>query len=122
MWGIETTELWEHGQKHYLKKRPREFEAVFLNLKAYIAQLNVAKNSKCVQARYVHPEKSGVVAIGERPGPPGLQATRIYTYPDDETKKLWLITIGNKQDQPKDVKISATFALSLLASKSKEAP
>jgi len=103
MWEIETTHRWEKDHKHYEKKRPDELAAVTNNLHRYLKILEVSKNSKCVQAGYLHPEPGGVVAIDQKAGGGNLQETRLYTYADDETRILYLLTIGDKAAQDSDI-------------------
>ena len=109
MWQIEPTTGWERDQKHYAKKRPNELAAVMRNLDRYIKLLNVSKNSKAVQAGYLHTEQSGVLAVDQRGGGGNLQETRLYTYADDETKTVYLIAIGDKDAQHADVEYSKEF-------------
>ncbi|PIW61358.1 MAG: hypothetical protein COW13_03365 [Candidatus Omnitrophica bacterium CG12_big_fil_rev_8_21_14_0_65_50_5] len=67
-----------------------------------------------VVAGYIHDEGKGIRAIDQRGGGKGkLQQTRLYVYPDIETKVLYLITIGDKQSQKDDIKQSADFVVGL---------
>ncbi|MEI7732235.1 MAG: hypothetical protein WCO56_21850 [Verrucomicrobiota bacterium] len=109
MWQIEPTTGWEKDQKHYAKKRPNELAAVIRNLGRYVALLNVSKNSKSVQAGYLHTEQSGVLAIDQKGGGGNLQETRLYTYAADETKTVYLIAIGDKSAQHDDVEYCKRF-------------
>lgn len=114
MWEAATTDAFERDQKHYRKKHPRELAAVLANLKRFIALLEVAPNAKAIiPTGYLHAEPAGVVAVDQRGGGAGLQETRLYTFPDDKTKTLWLITIGNKAEQPGDIQFCRKFVESL---------
>lgn len=113
MWQIEPTTGWEKDQKHYAKKRPNELAAVMRNLQRYIALLNVSKNSKAVQAGYLHTESNGVLAIDQKGGGGNLQETRLYTFADDEKKVVYLIAIGDKDAQHSDVEYCKNFVVSL---------
>ena len=113
MWQIEPTTGWEKDQKHYAKKRPNELAAVMRNLQRYIALLNVSKNSKAVQAGYLHPESNGVLAIDQKGGGGNIQETRLYTFADDEKKVVYLIAIGDKDAQHSDVEYCKQFVISL---------
>jgi hypothetical protein len=117
MWEILPSSQYEKDRKWYNKKRPNELAAVLNNLDRYMEQLNIAPNSRSVKAGYLHDEQRGVVALDQRPVP-HIQVTRLYTFADDDTRELHLITIGNKDTQPNDVKVSADFVDDLLASKS----
>lgn len=109
MWSIAPTTQWEKDRKFYDKKHSRELDAVLNNLNRYLPLLNCAPNAKSVVAGYLHPEPGGVVAIDQKAGGPNLQETRMYTYPDEAEKVLYLITIGNKNEQHDDIQFSKGF-------------
>lgn len=109
MWQIEPSSQWPRDLKHYEKKRPRELEAVLNNLQRYLDQLNVAVNSRVVQGGYLHREPNGVVAVDQKGGGAALQQTRLYTFADDKNKILHLISIGDKDNQPEDIKSASNF-------------
>ena len=113
MWQIEPTTGWERDHKHYAKKRPNELAAVLRNLDRYMKLLAVAKNSKAVQAGYLHPEPCGVLAVDQRGGGANLQETRLYTYADDDTRTVYLIAIGDKDAQHADVEYCKSFVKTL---------
>lgn len=97
----------------YEKKRPAELAAVLNNLKRYHSQLVKSKNALCVQAGYIHSEGKGVIALDESAGGGNLAATRLYIYSDEATRTVHLITIGNKDTQPKDIKMCHTYVEAL---------
>jgi hypothetical protein len=65
-------------------------------------------------AGYIHPEPHGVVAIDQKGGGGNLQETRLYVYPHEERNVLYIITIGNKDEQPADVQFCSEFVNSFL--------
>jgi hypothetical protein len=91
------------------KKRPDELAAVLRNLERYLMLLKVSKNSKCVQAGYLHHEPMGVIAIDQKGIGGNLQETRLYIYAAEETKTVHLITIGNKDEQHSDIEFCKEF-------------
>jgi hypothetical protein len=109
MWQVEITTQWQKDVRHYEKKHPGELAAVLRNLKRYVAQLESAPNPRGVQAGFLHGEAKGVVAIDQKGGGGNLQETRLYTYADGARKVLYLITVGNKNEQPADVEMSKNF-------------
>lgn len=113
MWKTEPTSQWVKDLKWYEKKRPDELAAVSCNLKRYLAQLNAAPNPRAFMAGYIHTEPHGVFALDQKGGKPNLQETRLYVYPDEASKVLYLITIGNKDEQPGDIHLSKNFVESL---------
>ncbi|MGA2869094.1 MAG: hypothetical protein ABSF34_08035 [Verrucomicrobiota bacterium] len=109
MWQIEATQQWERDRKWYEKKRPLELAAVLHNLKRYVLQLDSAPNPKAFTAGYMHHEPHGVVALDQKGGGPNLQETRLYVFPNEERKMLYIITIGNKDDQASDIQFCSEF-------------
>jgi hypothetical protein len=55
----------------------------------------------------------GVVAVDQKGGGPNLQETRLYTFADEVRNVLYLITIGNKSEQPSDIEFSKDFVKSI---------
>ncbi len=110
MWGIEPSTQYEKDLKWYEKKREQELIAVLTNLSRFLILLKVSKNSKCVEAGYLHKEPRGVIAVDQKGLRGNLRETRLYTLPIDETKTLHLITIGDKDTQHADIEYSKEFA------------
>ena len=110
MWSLEPSTQWEKDAKWYEKKRPDELAAVNRNLGRYLALLNVSKNSKCVEAGYLHKEPGGIIAVDQKGISGNLQETRLYTFAVDAAKTVHLITIGNKESQHSDVEYAKIFA------------
>lgn len=109
MWTVEISTQYLKEQKWYDRKRPDELAAVLRNLQRYLSLLNVSKNSKCVEAGYLHKEPSGVVAIDQKGFSANLQETRLYSFAIDAAKTVHLITIGNKDSQHSDIEYSKEF-------------
>jgi hypothetical protein len=109
MWEIEPSSQFEKDQKWYEKKRPNEVAAVMRNLERFLAILRISKNSKCVEAGYLHKEPGGVVAIDQRGFSGNLQETRLYTFARDDEKVVHLITIGSKDTQHSDIEYSKEY-------------
>ncbi len=109
MWRIEPTTGWEKDQKHYAKKHPNELAAVIANLERFFKLLNVSRNSKCVQAGYLHTESMGILAVDQKGHGSNLQETRLYFYADDPSKIVHLIAIGDKSTQHSDVEYCKSF-------------
>jgi len=55
----------------------------------------------------------GVVALDQKGGGGSLQETRMYIFADDETKKVYLITIGDKNEQHSDIEYCKNFVIGL---------
>lgn len=104
MWIYATSNDWERCLRWYGKKRPDELAAVLANLKRYETYLRASKNSKSVQAGFLHFEPMGCVAIDQKGvSKAKLQETRLYIFADDSTNTIHLITIGDKDAQQDDI-------------------
>ena len=68
MWELEPTTAWQKDQKYYAKKHPKELAAILNNLRRYLVLLAASKNSKAVQAGFLHHEPAGVVAVDQKGG------------------------------------------------------
>lgn len=105
MWTIEPTEKYKRDQRWYEKKRRRELEAVLDNLDSYVEALQLGTHPLQVKAGFIHPEPHGVVAIDQKGGRKSLAETRLYVYPDTNSKVLYLIALGDKNTQKADIKL-----------------
>jgi hypothetical protein len=122
MWTIEPSLQMEKDKHWYAKKRPDELAAVMRNLDRYLKLLEVSKNSKCVQAGYLHAETMGVMAIDQKGFSGNLQETRLYIYAVDATKTVHLITIGDKGDQHSDIEFCKEFVSSITTTPTESGP
>ncbi len=113
MWVAEPTTAFQKDLNFYTKRHPNELAAVLRNVDRYLSQLNCSANSKSVQGGYLHHEPMGVVAVDQKGGGPNLQETRLYTFADEVRNVLYLITIGNKSEQPSDIEFSKDFVKSI---------
>lgn len=99
MWTFASTPEYTRRHRRYIKDNPRELNAVLANLDTYFATLNVGTKPSQIKHGFIHPETCGVIAIDQRGGKGKLAQTRLYIYPDVDTKTLYLITLGDKRDQ-----------------------
>lgn len=112
-WRIEPTDTYERAHKYYEKKHPIELRAVLDNLDRYWVAIANGVHPQFVVAGYIHDEGKGVRALDQRGSKGKLKQTRLYVYPDVETKIIYLITIGDKHSQRQDIKQSTDFVVKL---------
>ncbi len=113
-WRIEPTDAYARAHKYYEKKQPAELIAVLDNLDRYFKAVSHGVHPQFVVAGYIHDEGKGVRALDQKGGGKGkLRQTRLYVYPDVDQKVLYLITIGDKNSQKDDIKLSADFVIKL---------
>jgi hypothetical protein len=104
MWTINPSELFQRRQKRWAKKHLRELSATLDNLDTYLEHLHAGEPPQLIQLGFIHHEPEGVKAIDQKGGGPNLAQTRLYTFPDENTHTLHLITIGDKHSQKADLK------------------
>lgn len=79
------------------------------NLKSLENILNYGKRINEIKFGWLHKETRGILAITEKGGHQEIKlskikAGRLYIYPDEEKKILYLLTIGDKNSQENDIK------------------
>ncbi|MEW5895638.1 MAG: hypothetical protein AB1650_07790 [Candidatus Omnitrophota bacterium] len=113
-WLMEPTDTYVRAYKWHEKKKPSELIAVLDNLDRYFKIISHGTHPQFVVLGCIHDEGKGIRAIDQKGGGKGkLRQTRLYVYPDIDQKILYLITIGDKNSQKDDVKLSADFVISL---------
>lgn len=109
MWSLEPLLQWRRDYSLFAKKFPNEAAAALANLDRFLGLLNVAPNSQSIKAGFLHTEGRGVLAIDQKGQGKNLRETRLYIYADDEEKVLYLIAIGNKRTQKKEIAVAHRF-------------
>ncbi|MBV8176472.1 MAG: hypothetical protein JO151_18175 [Verrucomicrobia bacterium] len=102
-WYQEPTDLFLRRKEEFQKKRPKQLEAVLRNLARYQQMLDEQPIARLIRANFIHPEKRGVVALTQQGFNPKQPATRLYVYPAQNSKTVYLITIGDKDTQSQDI-------------------
>ncbi len=104
-WNLQQIGKYIHDFREYEKKRPNELKSILRNLDRYFAALPKVVNTRQIRAGYIHVEPHGIVAIDQKGGGKKirLQETRLYLYPDAEKKTVYLMAIGNKKTQKRDI-------------------
>jgi len=114
MWVIKRTEEYINRSREYEKKHRRELAAVLNNLDIFLETLNNGVKPREAKFGFIHPEPIGVLAIDQKRGGPGLAETRLYVYPDETRKVLYLLTLGDKKTQSQDIKNCKGFVPQIL--------
>jgi hypothetical protein len=102
-WQQETTDLFLRRKEEFQKKRPMQLAAVLRNLGRYQQMLDEQPIARLISANFIHPEKRGLVALTQQGFKPKQPTTRLYLYPAQNSKTVYLITIGDKNTQPQDI-------------------
>ena len=110
-WALEDTDTYQRRCLEYMKKHQNEFVAVADNLDTYFKALNHLGHPLQVKAGFMHNEPDGIKAIDQKGGGQKikLQQTRLYIYPDVDTRTVYLLTIGDKGSQREDIRFCREY-------------
>lgn len=113
MWSLNPQHDYVSHLKKWQKKYKRELKAVHGHLDTFLKALQEGQNPKNTKFGFIHPEPEGVLAIDQRGAGPHTLETRLYIYPDEESKCLFVITIGDKDSQERDLATCRSFVREL---------
>ena len=117
MWKAQPEAEYERRAKKWPKKHQREFVAMHDNLDTFLGALNRGAKLGQFTFGFIHPEPRGVLAIDQKGGGAGLKESRLYTYPNDTSQIVHLITLGDKSTQKADIQYASEFVDDLLRGK-----
>lgn len=103
MWQIEPEHAPKGQMKKYQKKHEREFTSCFANLDRLLGLLNEDAPFGQIHVNYLRQEGDGIWRIGQT-GVAHARETRLYIYPDEATKTVYVLGIGDKDTQPGNLK------------------
>ncbi len=112
-WRTVPTDLYLRQHAFYEGKRPEPLRAVLRNLVRYIEMLEAQANLQLIHPNFAHNERHGVIALTQQGYKPKQPKTRLYIYPQQYSKRLYLITIGDAASQKGDIKDAHRFIESL---------
>lgn len=113
VWSIEESEQFVRDLKYYNKKKAAEVAALLENLSRFKRRLEDGENPSQITGGYMHKEPKGIRAISQQGKGNNLQESRLYIYACEKENVLYLITIGNKQSQPRDIAYAKKFVTGL---------
>jgi hypothetical protein len=111
-WSIEVSPFFKSKIKNYQKKHPKETQTILDNLDTYHKALISGTNPMQINPSWIHIEPKGIKAIAQR-GKRGAKESRLYIYPEMKNRILYLITIGGKERQSKDIEDAKRFVKQL---------
>ncbi len=80
------------------------------NLDTFFTALNWgALLENAARYGFIHDEPKGIKAIDQKGAGAGVKQTRLYTFPNNTTKIVHLITIGDKNSQSADIQYASDF-------------
>lgn len=103
-WVISAERLTASRLKKFLRNHPDETVMMLSNLDQQLIVLNIngAKSILKMETTHCHREGQGLYAMDQAGGKGGKES-RLYFYPDESTRTLWILDVGTKESQKKDV-------------------
>lgn len=111
MWELLPSDEFTRKQRRWPKKYRRELAAVLRNLNTVHQSLVAGATVESVRAfGFVHAEPRGVLALDQSGGGAGLKQVRLYVYPHETARTLYVLTIGDKASRSrKDIPFCTQF-------------
>jgi len=113
VWILEESSFFASKFRRYQKKHPNETIAVMNNLDTYVRTIESGVKPTLIQAGFIHREPLGVIAIDQKGAHSSLRQTRLYIYTVEVRNTIFLITIGDKNSQKRDIEDCRNFVKSL---------
>lgn len=114
MWELKWTTTYESRLKRLMKANPKEIHQTLNNLETYkVALENGVKPMQIVKLDFVRNAQLGIHEIDQTPLKKGKLAIRLYLYPSESEKTLYLLTIGDKDQQADDIRECSKFVREL---------
>jgi hypothetical protein len=114
MWRMEPTNGWQLSALGFQQTNPAEIAHLLRNLSHYMAQLRVCKSHKSIEALYLHNEVSSVVSIDQGGLEDGLVESRVYAFPDESKRILYLLCVGKASEKNADMEYCKTAVLDIV--------
>jgi hypothetical protein len=111
-WHIDTAHASQGKFKKFASKYRREFASLFANLDKILALLKAGQKLGSFQVGFFRSEGQGVYRIGQT-GVPSAKESRLYVFPHEESRTMYVLTIGTKEGQADDINEAHRIARSL---------
>lgn len=102
MWEIEDEYINKKAAKKIEKDHSEEYESCFSNAEKVRNQLNRGHKLRVFDFGFLKSEREGVYRIAQT-GVKSAREVRLYVYFDEKNEILYLLHIGLKETQPKDI-------------------
>jgi len=103
LWHLDDLPEFGRTLKQYEKKHAAEVAQLLVNLDAVHQALNLGAKPEALHGGHVHREPLGVIAVDQRGSAAKGLELRLYTYPRTATSTLYLLRIGEKASQQRDI-------------------
>jgi hypothetical protein len=101
-WDLRDDQANKAAFPKFYKRHRREYGSLFTNLDKILKLLNAGNKIGGFQVGFFRSEGAGVYRIGQT-GVPGAKESRLYVFPDQETKTMHILEIGTKDTQTADI-------------------
>lgn len=88
--------------KKFAKNHPRENQSLFKNLDMLLGFLDLGRRINTFKIGFFRSEGKGVYRIGQT-NLASAKESRLFIYPDEETKIIYVLSIGTKETEKKDI-------------------
>ncbi len=102
MWTIDPSFASKSKAKKFRKRFPREFDSCFSNLQKVLDTLNAGRNLSQIDYGFLRHERNGIYRIGQTEVK-NPHETRLYVCFNVEDKVIFVLGIGDKNGQTKDI-------------------
>jgi hypothetical protein len=116
MWRMESTNGWRHDAMRFSAENPEEMAAMLRNLHHFFRQLKSSRSSRAVEVAYLHHEAGAVVSIDQTGLEANLKDCRLYTFPDDQKRTLYLLAMGKVASHDADMEYCKNLVLTISSS------
>lgn len=103
LWEIVVDYATKSKFKKFNKEHPKEFDSCFANLNKLKVLLDGGHKIGSFKAGFFRSEANGLYRIGQT-GVPAAKESRLYIYPNESDCKIYILTIGTKETQKKDIR------------------
>lgn len=101
-WQIENSHAIASKFKKFASKHPDEFASVFANLEKIMRLLRGGNKVGGFRTNFFRSEGEGVYRIGQS-GVAHAKESRLYIYPDEQARTVYVLTVGDKDSQETDI-------------------
>jgi hypothetical protein len=102
MWTVSAEHASENQFRKFGKRHPDELASMASNLETVVAALNRGVNLKQVTYGFWRAEKARVYRIAQT-GLRGAKESRLYVFPDVGRQVMYILGVGTKESQRRDV-------------------
>ena len=101
-WQIENAYASPGKFRRFAGKHPCEFDSLFANLEKIMRLLRTGNKVGSFRINFFRSEGEDVYRIGQT-GVAGAKESRLYVLPIEQNRTMYVLTVGDKDSQERDV-------------------